>query len=279
MALLIAVTGVFAAPGSVPGADQSDVALAAGSDEGQVEGQIVESNTEEQGRGETWHWVISPEQEEMANEILEQDPDTTIGEMLEEIAPEVLERLVQDLDDDSPIKPLFDPEFKWRLGMVEKVSFHADPDGTGGAMAIGTKDMLAWFGAAAEEHLEKGVPPYFEERAIPIGNPSNPICESDIHCSWPPYWLIGFSSWTRTLEIWPYLWVQSHLQVKWGPFCDIVASAPMVVAYNTCYVYSSDCYDFYDWGHGYKWRTLGHHLSVWYGIPFEEFSHTAFYEF
>jgi hypothetical protein len=273
---LVAVIGVGAIPSLMLGVDQNEVALAVGADGDQVVGQIVESNAEEQNRGETWHWIVSSEQGRMANEVLGENPNLTVGEMLENIAPDVLQRLVQDLGSNSPIKHLFDPEFKWRPGMVEKISFHADPDGTGGAMAIGTKDMVALFGAAAEKELEKGVPTNLEESAVPMGIPSNPRVYSDIHpFNYPYHYNIGFDSWTSTAEIWPYLWVQTSLQRRlFWIFYTTWVNGPQVVAYNACYVYSWGIYDCREIGLGHTWKTLGHHLSIWNLVPFEQFSHS-----
>ena len=275
---LVAAIGVIAIPSLMLGDDQNEVALAVGADGDQVVGQIVQSNAEEQNRGETWHWIISSEQGRMANEVLGENPNLTVGEMLENIAPDVLQRLVQDLGSNSPIEHLFDPEFKWRPGMVEKVSFHADPDGTGGSMAIGTKDMVALFGAAAEKELEKGLPTYLEEKAAPMGYPlfppDQPDCYSDIHPYPYPYWdNIGFDSWTSTSVIWPYLLVWPDLMYRvFGPFYWTAHLGPTAVAYNACYVYSWDIFNISEYGHGRYWKTHGYHLSAWYGLPYEDHS-------
>lgn len=277
---LVAAIGVVIIPSLMLGADQNEVDPAVGADGDQVVGQIVQSNAEEQNRGETWHWIISSEQGRMANTVLGENPNLTVGEMLENIAPDVLQRLVQDLGSNSPIEHLFDPEFKWRPGMVEKISFHADPDGTGGAMAIGTKDMVALFGAAAEKELKKGVPTYLEEKAAPMSSPSpidgTSFC-SDIHPYPYPYWMnIGYDSWTTSWEPWPYMWIQSGLQMHlFGPFyTPPVETSPMVVVYNACYIYSWDIADISPYGQGHYWKTLGHHLCVWYGFPWERYSHS-----
>ena len=271
---LVAAIGVIAIPSLMLGADQNEVALAVGADRDQVVGQIVQSNAEEQNRGETWHWIISSEQERMANEVLGENPNLTVGEMLENIAPDVLQRIVQDLGSNSPIEHLFDPEFKWRPGMVEKVSFHADPDGTGGSMAIGTKDMVALFGTAAEKELEKGVPAYLEEKAAPapmgwpLYPPDQPNCYSDIHPFPYPYFdNIGFDSWTSTSVIWPYLLVWPSLMCHvFGPFYSNVHNGPTAIAYNACYVYSWDIFNMSEYGHGRYWKTWGYHLSTWYSL-------------
>jgi hypothetical protein len=276
---LVAAIGVIAIPSLMLGADQNEVAPAVGADGDQVVGQIVQSNAEEQNRGETWHWIISSEQGRMANAVLGENPNLTVGEMLENIAPDVLQRLVQDLGSNSPIEHLFNPEFKWRPGMVEKISFHADPDGTGGAMAIGTKDMVALFGAAAEKELKKGVPTYLEEKAAAMSS-SSPIDVtsfiSDIHPFPYPYWdNIGFDSWTISWEPWHYMWVQTGLQMHlFGPFWAPPITGPMVVAWHTTYLYSWDIVDISPYGHGHYWKTLGHHLCAWYGYPYEHWSHS-----
>jgi len=81
--VIIGVTGVFAAPGSMPGAGQSDVALAAGS--------------EQAPQGEHYFWRMSKEQVEMWNQLLGRNPELTEGELLNQVAPEVLEHL-EDMD-------------------------------------------------------------------------------------------------------------------------------------------------------------------------------------
>ena len=74
---LVAVTGVFAAPGSMPGAGQGEVALAAGAE--QAEEHCIHANQEQLGK---------------IKELWEQD--ITVGELLEQVFPEVLKGMPQN---------------------------------------------------------------------------------------------------------------------------------------------------------------------------------------
>jgi len=140
---MVAVIGVFAIPRLVHGVQSSgDLANAyrewcnssyEEAIEGQVVGQIVESNAEERARGETWHWIISPEQKEMANEILEQNPGIMTSEMLQKIAPEVIQRLQEEFPHGVPD---LSSSVKW-LPCMEKISVGLDPSGKGGTFDIG----------------------------------------------------------------------------------------------------------------------------------------------
>jgi hypothetical protein len=83
VAVIIGVTGVFALSGSLPKGDQGGVALASGS--------------EQAPQGEHYFWRMTRQQVEMWNQLVEQNPEFSEGELLNQVAPEVVQDMNSNL--------------------------------------------------------------------------------------------------------------------------------------------------------------------------------------
>jgi hypothetical protein len=81
---LVAVLGVFAVPGSVPGGSQGSVALAE-----RPEGVVYKTSN-------GYSWDATKAQVEQMNELAKENPDISVGEVFEQVVPELLEVIPAD---------------------------------------------------------------------------------------------------------------------------------------------------------------------------------------